>query len=117
MNASGTTYLIVSDKEKIPSFLKVEPEYEKLPLKPTLPEATPWVTLYIGAGKKEKISKMDIVGLLLQKGKLQKEDLGLIDILDHGSYVAVKKNKIDQLLVLIKNAPIKKQKVKMEVAK
>lgn len=117
MHSSGTTYLIISDKETLPPFLKEKPEYEKLPTKASIPDITLWETLYIGAGKKEKISKMDVVGLLLQKGKLQKEDLGLIDVLDHASYVAVKRDKIDKLLLLIQNAPIKKQKVKIEVAR
>lgn len=117
MHATGTTYLIISDKETLPPFLKETPEYEKLPTKVTLPDKTLWITLYIGAGKKEKISKMDIVGLLMQKGKLQKDDLGLIDVLDHASYIAIKRDKIDQLLQLIQNSPIKKQKVKIEVAK
>lgn len=117
MHASGTAYLLVNEKETIPPFLTDKPEYEKLPDKIQLPEKTAWVTLYIAAGKKEKISKTDIAGLLMQKGKLQKDDLGLIDVLDHASYVAVKKSKIDQLLPLIQNAPIKKQKVKIELAR
>jgi len=117
MHASGTAYLLVNEKETIPPFLKEKPEYEQLPDKIQLPEKTAWVTLYIAAGKKEKISKTDIAGMLMQKGKLQKDDLGLIDILDHVSYVAVKKSKIDLLLPLIENAPIKKQKVKIELAR
>ncbi len=117
MHASGTTYLIISKKETLPPFLKEVPEIEKLPAKVVFPDQTLWVTLYIGAGKKEKISKMDVVGLLMQKGKLQKDELGLIDVLDHATYVAVKRDKIDALLSLIKNSPIKKQKVKIEVAR
>jgi len=117
MHASGTTYLIISEKETLPPFIKEKPEYEKLPSKASIPDISQWETLYIGAGKKEKISKMDVVGLLLQKGKLLKEDLGLIDVLDHASYVAVKRNKIDQLLQFIKDTPIKKQRVKIEIAK
>ncbi len=117
MHASGTTYLIISEKETLPPFLKGSPEYEKMPTKVSLPENTLWVTLYIAAGKKEKISKSDIVGLLMQKGKLQNTDLGKIDVLDHASYVAIKRDKIDQLLKLIQNSPIKKQKVKFEIAK
>ena len=117
MHASGTTYLIISEKETLPPFLKEVPEYEKLPTKVSFPDATLWVTLYIGAGKKEKISKMDVVGLLMQKGKLLKDELGLIDVLDHATYVAVKRDKIDKLIQLIQNSPIKKQKVKIEVAR
>ena len=117
MHASGTTYLIISDKETLPPFLKETPEYESLPSKVSVPDKTLWETLYIGAGKKEKISKMDVVGFLMQKGQLQKEDLGLINILDHASYIAIKRDKIVQLLDQIYNQPIKKQKVKIEVAK
>ena len=117
MHASGTTYLIISEKETIPPFIKGSPEVEKLTSKFTLPDNTLWETLYIGAGKKEKISKMDVVGFLMQKGQLQKNDLGLITILDHASYIAIKRDKITQLLDQIYNQPIKKQKVKIEVAK
>ncbi|PKP00724.1 MAG: helicase, partial [Bacteroidetes bacterium HGW-Bacteroidetes-6] len=117
MHASGTSYLLVNERETIPSFLKEKPVYENLPSKAILPTETEWVTLYISAGKKEKISKMDIAGLMMQKGKLKKEEVGLIDVLDHVSYVAVKRAKVDQLLDTIQNAPIKKRKVLIEVAR
>ena len=76
-----------------------------------------WSTLYIGAGKKDKINKMDIVGMLIQKGKLQKDELGLIEVLDHSSYAAIKRNKIDALVRIIKDEKIKNRKIKMEVSK
>jgi superfamily II DNA/RNA helicase len=117
MHASGTSYLLVNERETVPSFLKEKPAFENLPSKAIIPAETDWVTLYISAGKKEKISKMDIAGLLMQKGKLNKDEVGLIDVLDHVSYVAVKRTKVEQLLEIIGNAPIKKQKVKIEVAR
>ena len=117
MHANGTTYLIVSDRESLPEFFKESPDYEKLPQKITPPGLTAWETLYIAAGKKEKISKGDIAGLLMQKGELKKDEVGIIDVLDHVSYVAVKREKIQKVLKLIQNAPIKKQKVKIEVAR
>jgi ATP-independent RNA helicase DbpA len=117
MHASGTTYLLINEKETIPPFLTSKPDYESVPIKTVLPAKTAWETLYIAAGKKQKISKMDIVGMLMQKGKLQKDDVGLIDVLDNASYVAVKRAKVDQLLQLIQNVPIKKQKVKIEIAR
>lgn len=117
MHANGTTYLLVSDRESIPEFLKETPAYEKLPSKAVLPNATEWETLYISAGKKEKISKGDIAGLLMQKGELKKDEVGIIDVLDHASYVAVKREKVNKVMKLIQNAPLKKQKVKIEVAR
>jgi superfamily II DNA/RNA helicase len=116
MNAKGTSYLLLGEEEHVPTFIKDTPPEEKIAIGGKIPENTPWCTLYIAAGKKDKINKMDIVGMLLQKGKLQKEELGLIEVLDFSSYAAVKSNKIDAVLNLIKNEKIKNKKVKMEVS-
>jgi hypothetical protein len=47
-----------------------------------LPEAPKWTTLFIAAGKKDKVNKVDIVGFLSHKGELKKEDVGLIEVKD-----------------------------------
>ena len=116
MHAKGTAYLILTEDEKL-SWLKNSPEMEELPEKLVLPKPAPWATLYIAAGKKDKINKVDIVGLLLQKGELAKEDLGLIEVLDHSSYAAVKINRIERTVALIKNEKIKNKKVKIEISR
>ncbi|HUH32538.1 MAG TPA: DbpA RNA binding domain-containing protein, partial [Daejeonella sp.] len=116
MNATGTAYLILSEDE-IPSFLESAPEIEALPAGGTLPENTPWVTLYIASGKKDKINKIDIVGLLLKKGGLQKEDLGRIEVSDFAAYAAVKRNRVNSLLSKIKNEKLKNRKVKIEISR
>jgi superfamily II DNA/RNA helicase len=115
MHAKGTSYLILTEDEKL-SYIP-QPEIEGLPDKIKLPEPAPWVTLYIAAGKKDKINKVDIVGLLLQKGKLAKDELGLIEVLDHSSYAAVKREKIEKLVQLIKAEKIKNKKIKIEISR
>lgn len=117
MNAKGTSYLLLSETEYVPSFIKESPEVETLPEKDVIPEKSEWVTLYIASGKKDKINKVDIVGLLLQKGNLQKEELGLIEVLDHSSYAAVTTKKAEAVVQLVKNEKIKGKKVKIEVSK
>jgi ATP-independent RNA helicase DbpA len=116
MHASGTAYLVLADDE-VPRYLKQEPEAAQLPENLYLPDETPWQTLYIGAGKKDKINKIDIVGLLLKKGELDKDDVGRIEVLDKTSYVAIKRNKIEKLLQRIKNEKIKNKRVKIELSK
>src|SRR5471030_939413 len=115
MHAKGTSYLILTEDEKL-AYLQQNPEIEILPEDLIVPRPTPWATLYIAAGKKDKINKVDIVGLLLQKGKLAKEDLGLIEVLDHSSYAAVKRNRIERTVQLIKGEKIKNKKVKIEIS-
>ena len=115
MHAKGTSYLILTEDEKL-SYIP-QPEIEGLPDKLKLPEPAPWVTLYIAAGKKDKVNKVDIVGLLLQKGKLAKDELGLIEVLDHSSYAAVKRDKIERVVQLIKAEKIKNKKIKIEISR
>lgn len=117
MNAKGTSYLLLGPDEFVPTFIKDTPPKEKLSAKQQVPENTQWCTLYIAAGKKDKINKMDIVGMLMQKGKLEKDELGLIEVLDFSSYAAVKRSKIEQMLRLVKEEKIKGRKIKMEVSK
>lgn len=115
MNAKGTAYLLLTDDEKYP-FLRDDMEVEKLDGKYNLPRDSQWQTLYIAAGKKDKVNKIDVVGLLLKKGGLQKEDVGLIEIKDQSSYVAVKRKMVGKVLSALANEKIKNKKVKIEVA-
>jgi superfamily II DNA/RNA helicase len=117
MNAEGTAYLIVGEGEKFPTYLNEIPKFDDLPSDPELPGFPEWTTLYIAGGKKDKINKVDIVGLLLQKGNLKKDELGLIDVQDFASYVAVKTDKIGETVRLLKDESIKKKKVKIAISK
>ncbi len=116
MHANGTAYLLLAKEDRFMPFLTDEPEEEKLPSKNSLPEKSPWKTVYIGAGKKDKVNKMDIVGMILQKGKLAKEELGLIEVLDHSAFAAVKSDKVNKVLVLIKDEKVKNKKVKIDIS-
>ncbi len=115
MNAKGTAYLMLTDEEKYP-FLSDNMEVEKLDGHYKLPKDSEWQTLYIAAGKKDKVNKVDVVGLLLKKGGLQKEDVGLIEVKDQSSYVAVKRKLVGRVLSTLANEKIKNKKVKIEVA-
>lgn len=116
MNANGTVYFMLEGDDHLPPFLQITPEEETLPKKINPPKASAWKTLYISAGKKDKVNKMDIVGMLLQKGGLKKEELGKIEVLDHSSYAAIKSDKIVKTLNLIREERIKNKKVKMDIA-
>ena len=117
MDASGTAILIIGPEENLPAYIHEEVEPITLPEKDILPEKPKWATLFIAAGKKDKVNKVDIVGFLSNKGELKKEDIGLIEVKDFFSFVAIRKVKMNNVLHLIKDQKIKNKKVKMEVAK
>ena len=117
MDASGTAILILSEDEKLPVYIQSPITNIELPEHAELPEKPKWSTLFIAAGKKDKVNKVDIVGFLTHKGELKKEDIGLIEVKDFFSFVAIRKTKMGGALQLIKNEKIKNKKVKIEVAK
>ena len=71
-------------------------------------------TLYIGKGKKDKLSKGDVVGFLCQKGGLQGTDIGRIDVKERYTYVAVSRDKVDSLLTHVLGEKIKGIKTVVE---
>lgn len=117
MNASGTVVLIKAPHERVPEYIEPAPFALILPATTVLPPKPSWSTLFIGAGKKDKVNKVDIVGFLTHKGKLKKDDIGLIEVKDFFSFVAVRKKHVGQVLLAIKNEKIKNKKVKIDLAK
>ena len=117
MDASGTAILILSPEEKKPDYIPADAEEIELPETFVLPEKPKWSTLFIAAGKKDKVNKVDIVGFLGNIAKLKNEDIGLIEVKDFFSFVAVKKIKMGETLRLIKDQKIKNKKVKIDIAK
>lgn len=116
MDASGTAILILSEEEKLPGYI-VDVDSIDITEDHPIPEKPKWSTLFIAAGKKDKVNKIDIVGFLSKKGELKKEDIGIIEVKDFFSFVAVRKLKVGHVLELIKNEKIKNKKVKIEIAR
>ena len=115
MNAKGFVYLIMTEDENFPFIKKNTPE-EKLTQDYKMPSRTPYLTIYISAGKKDKVNKVDIVGFLIKKGELEKDDIGLIEVKDTTSYVAVNRQKVVALLKKVDNQRLKNKKLKIEIA-
>ena len=116
MHANGQAYLVLADDEKLPEYIDKSVEELVVGKKLHLPPPPQFTCLYISAGKKDKISKGDIVGLLTKKGGLQSADIGLVTTLDFSSYVSIRRTLVDKVLANIKDEKLKKSKVKIEVA-
>lgn len=117
MLAEGTAYILLTKEEKLPDYITTKPKVLEIPVKTPAPPISDWVTIYISGGKKSKLNKMDIVGFLLQKGKLEKQDLGLIEVKDNISFAAVKRPKAKAMLQLISTEKMKGKKYKIEIAR
>ncbi|MES2329179.1 MAG: DEAD/DEAH box helicase [Bacteroidota bacterium] len=117
MEATGNAYLLIHADEQLPYYIRQRPEELVIPAGLKLPKLAEWVTIYINGGKKDKLNKVDIVGFLSQKGRLEKDEIGLIIVKDRNAFVAIKKNKVKALLPLVQNEKIKGTKYKIVVAR
>ncbi len=115
MHAKGFAYLIMTEEENFP-FIKGNTPEENVTENYRIPAKTPFQTIYISAGKKDKVNKVDIVGYLIKKGELSKDDIGIIEVKDTTSYVAVARNKVKEVLKKLANEKLKGKKIKMEIA-
>jgi ATP-dependent RNA helicase DeaD len=117
MQATGTAYIIVHESEKKLDYIDYNMEVLDVKNVNSLPKPPEFQTIYISGGKKTKLNKFDIVGFFSQKGKLEKDDLGLIEVKDFVSFAAVKFGKVKELLKNIKEEKMKGKKFKIEVAR
>lgn len=117
MLAEGSAYSLISANATLPDFIAPKPEVFLLPKQVPAPPISEWATIYIGKGKKDKLSKMDVVGFMFKKGFLEREELGMVEVKDYFSYVAVKANKLKALLKNVENEKIKNMKVRIEEAR
>jgi superfamily II DNA/RNA helicase len=117
MDASGTAIFILSPEESLPAYIPEQPETIELPATATLPDKPKWTTVFISAGKKDKVNKVDVVGFFTNKGQLKAVDIGLIEVKDFFCFVAIRKSTVSHTLQLIKNEKLKNKKVRIDVAK
>lgn len=112
MHAEGEAFMIVGPTEQLPEYARQATAFR---LDPTanLLQTPPMATLHFAAGKKEKISKGDIVGFLTQKGGLTADEIGFIEVKDHYCYAAVARDKAHETLRRLRDEKIKGKKVKI----
>jgi len=117
MLSTGTAYIIFNESEKKLDYINYEMPVLNVENAINLPKPPEFQTVYISGGKKNKLNKIDIVGFFSQKGKLEKGDLGLIEVKDFISFAAIKFSKVSDLLKNIRDEKMKGKKFKIEVAR
>ncbi len=118
MKKDGTAYVMLWENDELPDFIQeLKPESfsaNEIQEEPT-PKGVTWQTLYISGGRKDKISKGDIAGLFFKQGKLNKDELGTIEIKQDCAFVGVVAEKANNVIELVTNTKLKKKKVRVSL--
>lgn len=111
VNAKGTAYILKGSDEQLPDFIK---DVKGINISKKAAVAQPfWETLFISGGRKDKISKGDIVGLFMKQGGLTQEQLGTIELKQDCAFVAVPLTESQRLVNTLNNTRLKKKKVRI----
>jgi superfamily II DNA/RNA helicase len=116
MHSDGVAYILCWEEEVLPDYIadiysehlaidELQKSDANIPIK--------WTTLYISGGRRDKISKGDIAGLMFKQGGIQKEQLGVIELQQMCAYVGVHASVADQLIAKTNNTKLKKKKVRI----
>lgn len=88
VDRSGRVYFIIAEGENVPEYVDWDHDFHPDQDAP-LPPQPQMVTYYVNAGRKEKVSRGDLVGLLCKTLGLEGTQIGRIDVRDHCAYVAI----------------------------
>jgi superfamily II DNA/RNA helicase len=111
MHAEGTAFVLHWEKETLPDFIQLEEEEEIEPA--PLPKASPWATLFVSGGRRDKISKGDLAGFFLKEGGLNPQQLGVIELKPDCAFVAVHGKIASAVVKKLNNKHLKKRKVRI----
>ena len=97
VDASGDIYVLTGPDEELKPFIETDGTYRPDPNAASSLKSDK-ATIRISAGRKEKLSKGDIVGFLCKEGGLEASEVGPITLSDHHALVAVPSAKAKALV-------------------
>ena len=109
VDADGDIYILVGPEEGLKDFITPDGDYT-LDVSKHADLAQKFMTLYISGGKREKLSRGDILGFLVKECDVKPSDIGKINVFDHYSLVAVKEGEVARLLNKAEGKKLKGEK-------
>lgn len=106
-DADGSVYLLTFENKELPDFVPDNMTEYALPKHDVLPPSPQWAILYVGKGKRDKLSRGDLAGFFMKKGGLRADEVGTILVFPDYSYVAVKMNRMREVLKKVAGEKIK----------
>lgn len=109
VNEDGDIYLLVGPEEDLKEFVSPDGDFI-LDDSKQADLSQKFMTLYISGGKREKLSRGDILGFFVKECDIPAKDIGKINVFDHYSLVAVKEEVVPRLLNTAEGKKLKGEK-------
>lgn len=109
VDEEGEAYILVGPDEDIKEFTEIDRE-RHLDTSIHHDLKSGLETVVINAGKKEKVSRGDIVGFLVKECNVDGNGIGKIDVFDHYSLVAVPREDADRIVSMGNSLKLKGQR-------
>ncbi len=109
VDAEGDIYVLVGPQEDVKEYISFDTTRY---LDPDMSHRHPTIfeTIYFSAGRREKLSKGDILGFLVKEAGLNASDIGKIDVHDHYALAAVAASEAAKAVKAAKGKKIKGEK-------
>lgn len=112
IDANGDIYVLTGPDEELKPFIETDGTYRPDPAASSSLRSDR-ATIRISAGRKEKLSKGDIVGFLCKEGGIEASEIGPITLSDHHALVAVPSSKAGNLIKELSPKKIKGNRRKL----
>ncbi len=106
VDREGDIYLLNTPGEELPDFISIDDSF-KIPEGKDAPVKSNKTMIYINAGKKEKLSKGDILGFLTKEAGIAGNEIGKIFVYDHYALVTIPNEKINFIISKISSTKLK----------
>lgn len=114
---TGKAFFLLGPDETLPEYVKEPTSCFDIPEAMGSVPKPQRVILYIGKGKKDKISRGDVLGFLCKSGGLKGSEIGRIVVKERCAYAAVDGNKCKEVLKRLSGVKMKGLKTVIEVKK
>lgn len=115
--ATGRAFFLLGPDEELPEYVPSGFEHYIIPEGSQMPPQPRMVTIYIGKGKKDKVSRGDVLGFLCKAGGLDGSSIGRIDVMERWAYAAVDSSRWRDVIERASGAKLKGIKTLIELVK
>ncbi len=105
----GDVYVLVGPEENVKDFVTFDDTFG-LDKEKESDLQSRFMTMYVSGGRREKVSRGDILGFLIKEGGLAPQSIGKINVYDHYSLVAVIEKDVPGLLNAVEGKKLKGEK-------